>query len=134
MLNPQWLNFAPDFRATNTREPSGRSENDYRKLAQFFPLAFAHLSWYIVVAHNKIQIIQIETGDQSEGQGYIHPTKLNSDKTSKQLRQGSIYSDTSRINFDTLRFYSDKTRFSPESTANYYPLTSSIHIFSKYTS
>jgi hypothetical protein len=49
MLYPQWLNFAPDFRATNTREPSGRSENDYRKLAQFFPLAFAHLSWYIVV-------------------------------------------------------------------------------------
>ena len=25
--------------------------------------------------------------------------------------------DTSRINFDTLRFYIDKTRFSPESTA-----------------
>jgi hypothetical protein len=49
MLYPQWLNFAPYFRATNTREPSGRSENDYRKLAQFFPLAFAHLSWYIVL-------------------------------------------------------------------------------------
>ena len=35
MLYPQWLNLAPDFRATNTREPSGRSENKYRKLAQF---------------------------------------------------------------------------------------------------
>ena len=34
----------------------------------------------------------------------FHPTKLKSDRTSKQLRQGSIYSDTSRINFDTLRF------------------------------
>jgi hypothetical protein len=48
MRYPQWLNFAPYFRATNTREPSGRSENDYRKLAQFFPLALAHLSWHIV--------------------------------------------------------------------------------------
>jgi hypothetical protein len=36
--------FAPNFRATNTREPSGRSVNDDRKLAEFFPLAFAHLS------------------------------------------------------------------------------------------
>jgi hypothetical protein len=51
MLYPQRLNLAPDFMATNTREPSDRSENDYRKLAQFFPLAFAHLSWYIVVKH-----------------------------------------------------------------------------------
>ena len=40
MLYPQWLNLAPDFRATNTREPSGRSENNSRKLAQFCPLAF----------------------------------------------------------------------------------------------
>jgi hypothetical protein len=44
MLYPQWLNSVPDFRATNTRESSGRSKNEYRKLAQFFPLKFANLS------------------------------------------------------------------------------------------
>ncbi|KAK4036060.1 hypothetical protein OUZ56_028131 [Daphnia magna] len=29
MLYPQWLNFAPDLRATNTREPSGRREERF---------------------------------------------------------------------------------------------------------
>jgi hypothetical protein len=36
MRYPQWLNFAPDSRATNTREPSGRSENLLPKVGTVF--------------------------------------------------------------------------------------------------
>ena len=44
----------------------------------------------------------------------FHPTKLNSDKGSTQLRQGRFNSDKGRFNSDTGRFNSDKTRFSPD--------------------
>ena len=44
----------------------------------------------------------------------FHPTKLNSDKGSTQLRQGRFNSDKGRFNSDTGRFNSDKTRFSTD--------------------
>ena len=47
-------------------------------------------------------------------EGEFHPTKLNSDRGSTQLRQGRLNSDKGRFNSDKGRFNSDKTRFSPD--------------------
>ncbi len=40
MLYPQWLNLAPDLRATHTREPSGRSEDKKCKMQRHVKILF----------------------------------------------------------------------------------------------
>ena len=46
-------------------------------------------------------------------EGQFHPTKLNSDKGSTQLRQGRFNSDKSRFNSDKTQFSHDNAIFPP---------------------
>ncbi|KAK4019636.1 hypothetical protein OUZ56_001650 [Daphnia magna] len=85
MLYPQWLNLAPDLRATNTREPSGRMENntfipDMIEIGHVFRLTgriplflrnfiifmvYLTACWWIVTWHHSNGLVHISSNNRN---------------------------------------------------------------------